>query len=256
MSVRRVIPCLDVKDGRVVKGVQFTQFRDAGDPAELAAFYDREGADEIFLFDITASAEGRKTMVDVVKRTAERVSVPFGVGGGIRTPQEMRDLLNAGADKVSINSAAVRHPELINLGVEEFGSDRIVLAIDCKRRTKPDGSTWWEVVINGGHTSTGMDVVAWAQEAESRGAGELVLNSIDADGTKAGYDNELNRTIARRVSIPVVASGGAGTLDHLLDGIVVGEADAVLAASIFHFGEVRIAEVKAYLAAAGIPVRQ
>ncbi|OUN00579.1 MAG: imidazole glycerol phosphate synthase subunit HisF [Firmicutes bacterium ZCTH02-B6] len=255
MLAKRIIPCLDVRNGRVVKGTRFAEIQDAGDPVELAAFYDLAGADEIVFYDITASAEGRRTMIEVARRAAEQVFIPFTVGGGVSDVQQMRALLSAGADKISINSAAVRRPDLINEGAERFGSQCVVLSIDCLRRTRPDGSVWWEVVIDGGRVPTGMDVLRWAEEGVRRGAGELVLNSIDADGTKDGYDNDLNRTVAERVDVPVIASGGAGTLQHLVDGIRAGKADAVLAASIFHFGQYTIAEAKAYMRAAGIPVR-
>lgn len=255
MLAKRVIPCLDVRDGRVVKGVQFADIRDAGDPVELAALYDREGADELVFYDITASAEGRRTMVEVVRRVAEQVFIPFTVGGGVSDVQQMRELLTAGADKISVNSAAVRRPQLINEGAERFGSQCIVLSIDGARRTRPDGSVWWEVVIDGGRVPTGMDVLAWAEEGVRRGAGELVLNSIDADGRADGYDNELNQAVAGRVDVPIIASGGAGSLQHLVDAVLVGGADAVLAASIFHFGRYTIAEAKAYMRRAGIPVR-
>lgn len=216
MLAKRVIPCLDVRDGRVVKGVQFADIRDAGDPVELAALYDREGADELVFYDITASAEGRRTMVEVVRRVAEQVFIPFTVGGGVSDVQQMRELLTAGADKISVNSAAVRRPQLINEGAERFGSQCIVLSIDGARRTRPDGSVWWEVVIDGGRVPTGMDVLAWAEEGVRR---------------------------------------GAGSLQHLVDAVLVGGADAVLAASIFHFGRYTIAEAKAYMRRAGIPVR-
>lgn len=252
---KRVIPCLDVRDGRVVKGVQFEAIKDAGDPVELAAFYDREGADELVFYDITASAEGRKTMIDVAQRTAEQAFIPFTVGGGVSDVDSMRALLAAGADKISVNSAAVKNPELIKAGAELFGSQCIVLSIDALRRHKPGGSLWWEVVINGGRTPTGMDAVAWAVRGAELGAGELVLNSIDADGTREGYDNALNRTVSERVDVPVIASGGVGNLHHLLEGIVEGKADAVLAASIFHFGEHTVAEAKAYLRSHGVRVR-
>lgn len=255
MLARRIIPCLDVRDGRVVKGVRFENIKDAGDPVELAEFYDREGADELVFYDITASAEGRATMVEVARRTAERVFIPFTVGGGVSTVEQMRALLQAGADKISVNSAAVRNPDLIREGAERFGSQCIVLSIDAQRRRREDGSLWWEVVINGGRTPTGMDAVEWAQRGVALGAGELVLNSIDADGTKDGYDNELNRAMSEAVDVPVIASGGVGNLQHLVDGVLVGKADAVLAASIFHFGEYSIAEAKAYMKAHGIPVR-
>ncbi|HEY8417630.1 MAG TPA: imidazole glycerol phosphate synthase subunit HisF [Limnochordales bacterium] len=255
MLAKRIIPCLDVRNGRVVKGTRFLDIKDAGDPVELAAFYDREGADELVFYDITASAEGRRTMVDVARRTAEQVFIPFTVGGGVSDVQQMRELLAAGADKISVNSAAVRRPDLINEGAERFGSQCVVLSIDCARRIRPDGSVWWEVVIDGGRTPTGMDVLKWAEEGVRRGAGELALNSIDADGTQDGYDNELNRAVAERVGVPVIASGGAGTLQHLVDAVLIGHADAVLAASIFHFGQYTIAEAKEYMRRAGIPVR-
>ena len=255
MLAKRVIPCLDVRDGRVVKGVRFEAIKDAGDPVELAAYYDREGADELVFYDITASAEGRRTMVDVARKVAEKVFIPFTVGGGVSDVEGMRALLQAGADKISVNSAAVRNPDLIRAGAELFGSQCIVLSIDARRRHRPDGSLWWEVVINGGRQPTGMDVLEWAERGVALGAGELVLNSIDADGTKDGYDNALNSAVACRVGVPVIASGGAGTLQHLVDGVKVGGADAVLAASIFHFGEYTIAEAKAYMRAHGVPVR-
>lgn len=255
MLAKRIIPCLDVKDGRLVKGERFVNFRDAGDPVKMAAHYDKEGADEIVLFDITASAEGRRLTLDVVRRAAEEVFVPFTVGGGVGSAKEMRMILAAGADKVSVNSAAVKNPDIIREGAERFGSQRIVLSVDCLRRSRPDGSLWWEVVIHGGRTPTGMDVLEWVQQGEELGAGEVVLNSIDADGTNEGYDNELNRTVAERVGIPVIASGGAGELSHLRDALVEGKADAALAASIFHFGRYRIAEAKEYLRREGIPVR-
>jgi len=255
METKRIIPCLDVRDGRVVKGTQFRDIRDAGDPVEMAAAYDREGADEIALFDITASTEGRGTMLDVVRRVADAISVPFTVGGGVRSVADMEALFAAGADKVSINTAAVQRPELIQEAAARFGSNRIVLSIDCRRRTGPGGELSWEVVVKGGTTPTGMDVVEWAMRAEALGAGELVLNSIDFDGTKQGYDNELNRRVKEAVKIPIVASGGAGTMEHLRDGLLIGRADAVLAASIFHFRHVEIRALKEYLRQAGIPVR-
>jgi cyclase len=255
MLATRIIPCLDVRDGRVVKGTQFVEIQDAGDPVELAAFYDREGADELVFYDITASAEGRRTMVDTVRRTAEKVFIPLTVGGGVRDVGQMRELLAAGADKISVNSAAVRRPELIDEGAERFGSQCVVLSIDCLRRTDPRGGLWWEVVIDGGRTPTGRDAVAWAEEGVRRGAGELVLNSIDADGTQRGYDYALCRTVAERVAVPVIASGGAGELQHLVDAVQLGRADAVLAASIFHFGRYTIREAKGYMQSAGITVR-
>lgn len=255
LLAKRIIPCLDVRDGRVVKGVKFASIKDAGDPVELAAFYDREGADELVFYDITASAEGRKTMIDVARRTAEQVFIPFTVGGGVSDVESMRALLAAGADKISVNSAAVRNPDLIRAGAERFGSQCVVLSIDARRRHKENGALWWEVVINGGRTPTGMDAVEWAVRGVELGAGELVLNSIDADGTREGYDNLLNRTVSERVEVPVIASGGVGSLRHLLDGIVEGKADAVLAASIFHFGEHTVAEAKAFLRSHGVRVR-
>lgn len=255
METKRIIPCLDVRDGRVVKGTQFRDIRDAGDPVEMAAAYDREGADEIALFDITASTEGRGTMLDVVRRVAAAISVPLTVGGGVRSVADMEALFEAGADKVSINTAAVQRPELIQEAAVRFGSNRIVLSIDCRRRTGPGGQLSWEVVVKGGTTPTGLDVLEWAMRAEGLGAGELVLNSIDFDGTKQGYDNELNRRVKEAVKIPIVASGGAGSMEHLRDGLLIGRADAVLAASIFHFRQVEIRALKEYLRQAGIPVR-
>lgn len=255
METKRIIPCLDVRDGRVVKGTQFRDIRDAGDPVEMAAAYDREGADEIALFDITASTEGRGTMLDVVRRVAAAISVPLTVGGGVRSVADMEALFEAGADKVSINTAAVQRPELIQEAAARFGSNRIVLSIDCRRRTGPGGQLSWEVVVKGGTTPTGLDVLEWAMRAERLGAGELVLNSIDFDGTKQGYDNELNRRVKEAVKIPIVASGGAGSMEHLRDGLLIGRADAVLAASIFHFRQVEIRALKEYLRQAGIPVR-
>lgn len=255
MLAKRIIPCLDVSEGRVVKGTRFVDIQDAGDPVELAAFYDRAGADEIVYYDITASAEGRRTMIDVARRTAEEVFIPFTVGGGVSHVNQMRALLSAGADKISVNSAAVKNPSLIDAGAELFGSQCVVLSIDCLRRRRPGGGLWWEVVVNGGRTSTGMDVLSWVEEGVRRGAGELVLNSIDADGTKEGYDNELNRTVSERVDVPVIASGGAGHPEHLRDAILVGKADAVLAASIFHYGEYTITQAKRFLREEGVPVR-
>lgn len=256
MLAKRIIPCLDVRDGRVVKGVRFEGIRDAGDPVELAAFYDRAGADELVFYDITASHEGRPLMAEVAQRTAEEVFIPFTVGGGIDSVTDMRRLLSAGADKISVNSAAVKRPELIREGAEQFGAQCIVLSIDARRRPGPPGEQpSWEVVIHGGRVPTGLDAVEWAQRGAELGAGELVLNSIDADGTKDGYDNALNRTIAQKVNIPLIASGGAGRLEHLRDALTAGEADAVLAASIFHFGEVTIAAAKAYLLSCGVVMR-
>ncbi len=247
---RRIIPCLDVDGGRVVKGVQFTNLRDAGDPVELAAAYDAAGADEITFLDITATSDGRKTMVDVVRRTAREVFIPLTVGGGIRNTDDMYELLRAGADKVAINSAAVSRPELLTEGSERFGAQCIVLSIDARR--SGDG---WEVTTHGGRRGTGMDALEWAKRGVELGAGEILLNSIDADGTREGYDIPLVRAVSDSVAVPVIASGGVGTLDHLVDGFVEGGAHAVLAASIFHFGQHTIAEAKAYLERAGVPVR-
>jgi len=254
MLTKRIIPCLDVTEGRVVKGTRFVNLRDAGDPVEVAAVYDREGADELVFLDITASHERRRIMIDVVARTANQVFMPLTVGGGIRTLEDIRGLLRAGADKVSLNTAAVQEPSLIQRAAERFGSQCIVLAIDAKRRAGPPPSSW-EVYIHGGRTPTGKDAVAWAGEGEKLGAGEILLTSMDRDGTKDGYDLELTRAIADAVGIPVIASGGAGTLDHLYQGLVVGKADAVLAASIFHYREFTIPEAKRHLAMRGVPVR-
>lgn len=255
MLSKRIIPCLDVRDGRVVKGVNFEGLRDAGDPADLAAYYDREGADEVVFLDITASVEGRRAFLDVVSRAADQVFIPLTVGGGVTTLDDIRDLLRAGADKVSINSASVRDPELINRGAEAFGSQCIVVAIDARRRELPGGRTAWEVYTHGGRRATGLDAVAWAQEAARRGAGEILLTSMDADGTKSGYDNQLTRAVARGVSTPVIASGGAGSPQDLAEAILEGEADAVLAASIFHYRQYTIREVKEHLRSRGIEVR-
>jgi cyclase len=250
VRVARVIPCLDVTDGRVVKGVNFVGLRDAGDPVELAARYDLEGADELVFLDITASSDGRATMVDVVRRTAEQVFIPFTVGGGIRAVDDARLMLRAGADKVSVNTAAFQRPQLIAEISEEFGAQCVVCAIDA--RARPGG---WEVFLHGGRTPTGRDAVEWAQEATALGAGEILLTSMDRDGTREGFDLELTRAICEAVDVPVIASGGVGTLEHLADGIELGLADAVLAASIFHFGEHTVAEAKAVLARRGITVR-
>ncbi len=252
MLKRRVIPCLDVTGGRVVKGIQFVQLRDAGDPAELAARYDQEGADELVFLDITATSDGRDTMVEVVRRTARQVFIPLTVGGGVRTPDDMYRLLRAGADKVSVNSAAVADPRLIEVCARRFGSQCVVLAIDARRR----GDGGWEVYTHGGRRPTGLDAVAWARRGVELGAGEILLTSMDADGTQAGYDLQLVRAVVDAVPVPVIASGGAGTLEHLYEALAVGGAHAVLAASIFHFGQHRIAEVKRYLAERGLPVRQ
>ena len=254
MLARRVIPCLDVKDGRVVKGVRFLDLADAGDPVEAAIAYDRQGADELVFLDITASHEGRATMLDVVRRTAEAVYLPLTVGGGLGSLEDVRTLLRAGADKVSLNTAAVARPELIRDAAVRFGSQCIVVAIDAKRRA-PAPDTTFEVYTHGGRRPTGRDAVAWAREAVDLGAGEILLTSMDRDGTRDGYDLELTRAIAEAVSVPVIASGGVGTLAHLYDGLVLGKADAVLAASIFHFGEHTVPDAKRYLRARGVPIR-
>lgn len=250
---RRIIPCLDVTAGRVVKGIEFLNLRDAGDPVELAAFYDREGADELVFLDITASSDSRRTMVDVVARTADQVFIPLTVGGGVRAVSDIRELLGAGADKVSINTAAIQNPDLIDAGADVFGRQCIVVAIDARREPERNG---WGVYTHGGRRPAGLDAVAWAAEAARRGAGEILLTSMDRDGTRDGYDLELLEAVAGAVSIPVIASGGAGTLDHLVEGLAAGRADAVLAASIFHFGEYTIAQARDHLCRHGIAVRQ
>jgi cyclase len=275
MLAKRVIPCLDVDRGRVVKGTNFLQLRDAGDPVEVARRYEQEGADELVFLDITASHEQRGIMLDVVRRTAEQVFMPLTVGGGIRTMEDIRALLNAGSDKVSINSAACKDPEFVRNAARRFGNQCIVVNIDPKRVPKPGGrgqesgvrnqgsdsrlltpdSCFWEVHINGGRTPTGLEAVAWARQVEELGAGEIVLTSMDCDGTKDGYDLEITRAVSDAVSIPVVASGGAGKPEHLADAIAIGKADAALAASIFHFGEYTIHETKQIMASRGIPVR-
>jgi len=275
MLTKRIIPCLDVTGGRVVKGTKFINLRDAGDPVELAAFYDQQGADELVFLDITASAHGRKTVLDMVYRTAGEVFIPYTVGGGISSLEDIRDILTAGADKVSINTAAVKNPALIAEASNCFGSQCIVVAIDARRvcpsgcqtdnlseEEKPDslpdrraGPLKWEVYINGGRTPTGLDAVGWAQRVDALGAGEILLTSMDRDGTKDGFDLLLTRTIARAVRIPVIASGGVGTLEHIAQGLTEGEADAALAASIFHYEEYSIREVKMYLKEKGVPVR-
>jgi cyclase len=255
MLARRIIPCLDVKDGRVVKGVRFLDLVDAGDPVEIAARYDAEGADELCFLDITASHERRSIILDVVARTAERAFMPVTVGGGVRTVDDVRALLKAGADKVSINTAAVERPALVGEAAERFGTQCVVVAIDARRRVAADPGAGWEVFTHGGRTPTGLDAVAWAATMEVAGAGEILLTSMDRDGTRAGYDLELTRAVVERVGIPVIASGGAGTLDHLHEGLVVGGASAALVASIFHYGEHTIREAKEYLAARGVVVR-
>lgn len=254
MLAKRVIPCLDVNRGRVVKGTNFLNLRDAGDPVQVAARYEQEGADELVFLDITASHEGREILLDVVRRTAEVVFMPLTVGGGIRTIDDIRSLLNAGCDKVSINSAACRNPEFVAQAARRFGSQCIVVNIDPKRVLR-EGREFWEVHINGGRIGTGLEAVAWAQEVERLGAGEIVLTSMDADGTKDGYDLEITAAVSRVVNIPVVASGGAGCPDHLADAILIGGAEAALAASIFHFGEYSIRQTKEVLRQRGVPVR-
>ncbi len=276
MLAKRIIPCLDVKEGRVVKGTRFLDLRDAGDPVEVAALYDQQGADELVFLDITASYERRAIMIDVVARTADQAFMPLTVGGGIRSLDDIRALLKAGADKVSLNTAAVEDPDLVRRAAERFGSQCIVLAVDAKRRAagveprvtsrepRSDGASRlaargsdvaWEVYVHGGRTPTGRDAVAWAVEGERLGAGEILLTSMDRDGTKDGYDLGLTRAVAAAVGVPVIASGGAGTLEHLYDGLTTGGADAALAASMFHFREVTVSEVKRYLAGRGVPVR-
>lgn len=251
MLAKRIIPCLDVDNGRVVKGVKFVEIRDAGDPVEIARRYNEAGADELTFLDITASSDNRETIVQVVERVASEVFIPLTVGGGIRSAADVQRMLNAGADKVAINTAAVFNPELIKEVCDRFGSQCIVVAIDAKRV-----DDHWEIFTHGGRKATGIDVVEWAKKMANYGAGEILLTSMDRDGTKAGFDNELNRAVSEAVSIPVIASGGVGTLQHLLEGITLGKADAVLAASIFHFGEYSIREAKAYLAQHGVEVRQ
>jgi cyclase len=254
MLAKRVIPCLDVDRGRVVKGTNFINLRDAGDPVEVASRYEQEGADELVFLDIAASHEQRNIMLDVVQRTAEQVFMPLTVGGGVRDIDDIRSLLNAGSDKVSINSAACRDPEFVSQAARRFGSQCIVVNID-PRRVQRNGSEVWEVHINGGRIGTGLEAVAWAKRVEELGAGEIVLTSMDCDGTKDGYDLEITAAVSSAVTIPVVASGGAGHPDHLADAILIGKADAALAASIFHFGEFTIRETKQLMAARGVPVR-
>lgn len=255
MLKRRIIPCLDVKDGRVVKGINFVSLRDAGDPVDCAVAYQAAGADELVFLDITATREARDTLTELVERISERVFIPFTVGGGVRTVDDMRRLLRAGADKVSVNSAALSRPELLTEGAERFGSQCVVCAVDARRRDASDPSRGWEVFVAGGTRATGRDAVAWVEEAVARGAGEILLTSMDRDGTCDGYDLDLLRTVTDRVGVPVIASGGAGTLPHLVEAVNAGRAHAVLAASIFHFGTFTIGEAKAAMAAAGVPVR-
>ncbi|MBN8706851.1 MAG: imidazole glycerol phosphate synthase subunit HisF [Bacteroidetes bacterium] len=252
MLTKRIIPCLDVHDGRVVKGINFVNLQDAGDPVEQARFYNDSGADELVFLDITATSDNRKSMYDVVERTAESVFIPFTVGGGIRSVADMKAMLDRGADKISVNSSAIFNPDLISEGAEKFGSQCIVLAIDAKQT----GENKWEVFTHGGRKPAGLDALEWAVKGVEKGAGELLVTSMDRDGTKAGFDNELLSRIADLVKVPVIASGGAGSLEHLLDAFLIGKADAVLAASIFHYKQFTIAEAKIFLAKSGIPVRK
>jgi len=252
MYTKRIIPCLDVKEGRVVKGTNFVGLRDAGDPVELASIYDKELADELIFLDITASCEERNTMVQMVEQTASQVFIPFTVGGGIRTVEDIRKMLKAGADKVSLNTAAIKNPELIAEGAKRFGCQCIVLAVDARQR----GEDHWEVYINGGRTPTGLDVLEWVKRATALGAGEILLTSMDKDGVKDGYDIKLTRAVSEAVSVPVIASGGAGELVHFYDVLTAGKADAVLAASVFHFGQFTVGQVKQYLKSKGVEVRQ
>ncbi len=251
MLTKRIIPCLDVNDGRVVKGINFVELRDAGDPVEVGKAYSEAGADELVFLDITATSDARNTVVDLVRKVAEQIFIPFTVGGGIRTVQDMRDVLREGADKVAVNSAALNNPELISESAQKFGSQCVVVAIDAKRR--PDGG--FTVYKNGGRIDTGRDAIEWAIEAEKRGAGEILLTSMDGDGTKEGYDLELTKAISSRVSIPVIASGGAGNCEHFYEALTEGGADAALAASLFHYKELEIREVKEYLRDKNVPVR-
>lgn len=252
MLTKRIIPCLDVHAGRVVKGVNFVNLKDAGDPVEIAACYDKAGADELVFLDITASSDARGIMLDMVKRVAAQVFIPFTVGGGIRSVEDFRQILRAGADKISVNSSAIKRPELISEAAWEFGSQCVVVAIDAK--AKIDGSGW-EVYLNGGRVNTGLDAVEWAMEAEKRGAGEILLTSMDCDGTKSGYDIELTNRISKSVNIPVIASGGAGNMEHFYDALTKGSADAALAASLFHYKELEIMDLKKYLAGRGLEMR-
>jgi cyclase len=254
MLAKRILPCLDVNAGRVVKGVNFVDLRDAGDPVELAQVYNDAGADELVFLDITATHEDRNIIIDVVYRTAEQVFIPLTVGGGIQNLKTIKDLLRAGADKVSINSAAVRNPDFVNQASERFGSQCIVVAIDARRRTDP-ANPGWDVYVRGGRENTGLDALAWAKEVAERGAGELLVTSMDADGTQAGYDLELTRAIAEQVEIPVIASGGAGTCDHIREALTDGRAEAALLASLLHYGQLTVAEIKQHLASHQVPVR-
>lgn len=255
MEVVKVIPCLDVKDGRVVKGINFVNLRDACDPVEAAEAYCREGADELIFLDIFATVENRKTRLEWVKKVAEKVTIPFAVGGGISSTNDVKDLFDLGVDKVSINTAAVRNPQLISTAVKEFGRDKLVVAIDGRKNSPDSRLPRLEVMVKSGNESTGLDIVEWSRKVEELGAGEILLTSKDADGTKEGYDLEMTKAVAEAVTIPVTASGGAGTLEHLYEGVTIGKAAAVLAASIFHFGEISIPEAKKYLKERGIPVK-
>ena len=252
MHTKRIIPCLDVKDGRVVKGTNFVGLRDAGDPVELASIYDKELADELIFLDITASSDERNTMVEMVEQTASQIFIPFTVGGGIRTVEDIRKMLKAGADKVSLNTAAIKNPSLIAEGAKRYGSQCIVLAVDARQT----GTDKWEVYINGGRTPTGLDVLEWIKQATALGAGEILLTSMDNDGVKDGYDIPLTRAVSEAVNVPVIASGGAGALEHFYDVLTLGKADAVLAASVFHFGQFTVGQVKEYLTSKGVEVRR
>ena len=252
MFAKRIIPCLDVHNGRVVKGVNFVNLRDAGDPVEVAKIYNQAGADELVFLDITATHEARSTVLDMARRVAETVFIPFTIGGGIKTVEDFRLLLKEGADKISVNSSAIRNPRLISDAADKFGSQCVVVAIDAKRRS--DGSGW-NVFVNGGRIDTGIDALEWAVQVDKLGAGEILLTSMDCDGTKAGYDIELTRTVSENVSIPVIASGGAGTMEHFKDALTLGKADATLAASLFHFREIEICDLKDYLHKENVPVR-
>lgn len=252
MHTKRIIPCLDVKDGRVVKGTNFVGLRDAGDPVELASIYDRELADELIFLDITASSDDRNTMVEMVEQTASQIFIPFTVGGGIRSVEDIRKMLKAGADKVSLNTAAIKNPNLVAEGAKRYGSQCIVLAVDARQT----GVDKWEVYINGGRTPTGLDVIEWVKQATALGAGEILLTSMDRDGVKDGYDIPLTRAVSEAVNVPVIASGGAGKMEHFYDVLTLGKADAVLAASVFHFGQFTVGQVKEYLKSRGIEVRR